>query len=172
MTIRTLLSALPLCALATLAQGQDRQGFRANVMDRDGNSVGSVDLEPTDSGVMLLSMSFTGLPEGVHAVHLHETGICEGDFSSAGGHIAGDAAHGIFSADGPHPGDLPNLVVSAGGQAAVQYFNERLSTDMIADDDGAALVVHSEPDDYESQPAGDAGERIACGVFEPLQPAE
>ena len=109
------------------------------------------------------------MPEGVHGVHLHETGDCSAsDFKSAGGHIRGDQNHGILAEGGPHPGDMPNMTVGADGILKADVFLSTLDMDsMIMDDDGAAFIVHSGADDYTSQPAGDAGSRIACGVFEP-----
>ncbi len=176
--IRTVLSAAALAATAALpvsAQDGDASGdgdftlaARADVMDRDGSQIGTVSLNTTASGVTLVIVALNGLPEGGHGIHIHETGDCSADdFTSAGGHVAGDAQHGIFVDGGPHPGDLPNAIVGADGNLNLEIFNPRLEIDeMIFDDDGAAFIVHADPDDYKSQPAGAAGDRIACGVFE------
>jgi len=103
-------------------------------------------------------------------VHLPGTGDCSAaDFSSAGGPVAGEASHGVESADGPHPGDLPNVIPDTGGAVQVKFFNERLTAGMMGDDDGAAFVVHDGADDCETDPAGDPGARIACGVFLPRE---
>ena len=141
---------------------------RAALQNADGDNVGTVTLNETASGQILIIVAATDIPEGSHGIHLHETGDCSAeDFSSAGGHIAGDADHGVFTETGPHPGDLPNAVVSSDGAVNVEVFNTGLSIqDMIFDDDGAAFIIHSGPDDYMSQPSGDSGDRIACGVFE------
>lgn len=140
----------------------------AEVADREGQSVGTVTLSTAASGVVLVELSLMNLPAGLHGVHLHEVGNCAAaDFTSAGGHIAGDRAHGILVEGGPHPGDLPNTLVGEDGTAEVSYFLTYLEIDsMIRDNDGAAFIVHADPDDYETQSAGDAGDRIACGVFE------
>ena len=101
------------------------------------------------------------------AVHLHETGDCSGDgFKSAGGHIAGDREHGVLTAGGPHPGDMPNVTVGSDGTVEQEVFLPFLNVEEhLMDDDGAAFVIHGGQDDYSSQPSGDAGDRIACGVF-------
>lgn len=165
---RTALPALLLAAAPALADNHVTQAARADVVDRDGASIGTVTLNDTASGTKLIIIALTGIPEGSHGVHLHETGDCSADdFSSAGGHIAGDANHGIFVEGGPHPGDLPNAIVGADGAINVEYLNHLIDIDEhIFDDDGAAFIVHSGPDDYMTQPAGNAGDRIACGVFE------
>lgn len=101
------------------------------------------------------------------AVHIHETGECTGpDFKSAGGHLAMDGQeHGVMSEKGPHSGDMPNIHVPADGTVTVENFVPNLTADQMMDDDGAAFMVHAHKDDDMSQPAGDAGDRIACGVF-------
>ncbi|SFH39579.1 superoxide dismutase, Cu-Zn family [Palleronia marisminoris] len=141
---------------------------RASVMDREGNQVGTVTINETLSGTPLVIVALNGIPSGAHGIHLHETGDCSAeDFTSAGGHIAGDAEHGVFAQNGPHPGDLPNGIVGEEGGLNVEYFQPDLDIQgHIFDEDGAAFVVHSGADDYMSQPAGDSGDRIACGVLE------
>jgi Cu-Zn family superoxide dismutase len=139
----------------------------AEVTDTQGATLGDVRVEQTASGQVLVSIALDGLPEGPHAMHIHETGDCSAeDFTSAGGHLAGGAEHGVMVEGGPHPGDLPNISVAASGAATADVFKSDLTLDLMDDDDGAAFVVHAGSDDYESQPAGDAGDRIACGTFE------
>jgi superoxide dismutase, Cu-Zn family len=140
----------------------------APVQNTDGEMIGAVRLADTPSGVVSVIIELTNVPVGVHGVHLHETGDCSAeDFSSAGDHIAGDAAHGVLAEDGPHPGDLPNVTVADNGDVQTEFFLTGLNIDEhILDDDGAAFIVHSGIDDYESQPSGDSGDRIACGAFE------
>ncbi|MFP7570083.1 superoxide dismutase family protein [Marivita sp. S2033] len=139
----------------------------ADVMDRDGASLGTVSITSQPSGTALVVIALNGVPSGDHGVHLHETGDCSAeDFSSAGGHIAGGAQHGIGVEGGPHPGDLPNVVVGDDGVVNAAFFNPHVDLEsMIFDGDGAAFIVHSEGDDYVSQPSGAAGDRIACGTF-------
>ncbi len=159
---------LPLAAPA-FAAGHMTPAAKAEVKGAEDGLSGTVTLNRTASGMTLVQIDLTGVPEGVHGVHLHETGDCSAaDFKSAGGHISGDQNHGILAEGGPHPGDMPNMTVGADGILKADVFLSTLDMDsMIMDDDGAAFIVHSGADDYTSQPAGDAGSRIACGVFEP-----
>ncbi|MDC0435461.1 superoxide dismutase family protein [bacterium] len=140
----------------------------AEVSGTDQGITGQVTINQTGSGMVLVRIDLSGVPEGELGVHLHETGDCSAaDFTSAGGHIAGDRAHGYLTEGGPHPGDMPNMTVGADGILKADVFLNFLDPDtMIMDADGAAFIVHDGPDDYSSQPAGDAGSRIACGVFE------
>lgn len=162
---RPLLAAVTALFPALPAAAQDIAA--AEVMDREGAFLGTVYLRDEPSGVTRVTVALTGVPEGAHGIHLHEKGDCSADdFTSAGGHIAGDAQHGIGVEGGPHPGDLPNVVVLDDGVVNAEMFNPLLDLDsMIFDEDGAAFIMHEGPDDYVSQPAGDAGARIACGTF-------
>lgn len=138
----------------------------AEVANASGQDLGTVSFRPRASGLMHIVFDLSGIEPGEHGIHVHETGDCSAaDFTSAGGHLAGDAAHGIESENGPHPGDLPNAHVGADGLLRVEHFTDRLTLAAMQDGDGAAVIVHSGPDDYRSQPSGDAGSRIACGVI-------
>lgn len=106
---------------------------------------------------------------GTHAIHVHEVGVCEGDFESAGGHLAPKRkTHGFLREGGPHAGDLPNLFVPASGELVVDLTAHALSLSdgTLYDADGAALVIHERGDDYRSDPSGASGARIACGRIE------
>ena len=143
----------------------------ADVKGTRGNSLGVVQLEDTSFGVTL-SGTLTGLAPGEHGFHVHETGLCEPPgFESAGAHFApAGRRHGFHDPDGPHAGDLRNLVVTGEGSALVDMADSlvtlRRGTSALLDGDGSALVVHADPDDYRSQPSGNSGDRIACGVIE------
>lgn len=141
----------------------------AEMKDRDGRPVGTITLSATASGV-LLTGDLSQLPPGPHGFHIHEIGTCEPPFSSAGGHWnPGGKKHGFHEAAGPHAGDLPNLYVSADGKATVDSFVSGLSltgtANSVLDANGAALVIHAKADDYKTDPAGDSGDRIVCGVI-------
>jgi superoxide dismutase, Cu-Zn family len=142
----------------------------AVLINAQGDSVGQATFRETPGGVQIM-VSARGLPPGERAIHLHETGQCDPPtFQSAGGHFAPmDRAHGFEHPQGPHAGDLRNITIGADGALRQEFLNERITLregqpNSILDGDGTALVIHAEPDDYVSQPSGDAGDRIACGV--------
>ncbi|MDE8652065.1 superoxide dismutase family protein [Novosphingobium album (ex Liu et al. 2023)] len=143
----------------------------AAVIDATGKRIGMVMLEQTPSGV-LVTADIKGLPQGEHGFHFHEKGLCDpaAKFASAGGHFApGGHQHGLKVAGGPHEGDMPNQYVGADGVLKAEVINPHVrlgeGPGSIADADGTALVIHADPDDYTSQPAGNAGGRIACAVI-------
>jgi len=139
----------------------------ASIKNLDGETVGTAVLRETDAGV-LLHVKLAGLPPGVHGFHIHEKGECEPPFETAGGHLMGeDSEHGYFKAQGAHAGDMPNIHVPESGELELEVLTgvEELEPQLF-DADGASLVIHRGADDYRSQPSGDAGERIACGVIE------
>lgn len=158
----------------SLSYGERTGGAQmvANMIDLEGNEVGRATFSMTPSGIVIIRSEVGGLDDGEHGFHIHETGECDPatGFQSAGGHYVGadDPKHGPGVEGGPHAGDLPNVVVR-NGSFAVEHFNPRitLTGDMnpLIDEDGSAIIVHSQPDDYESQPGGDAGDRVACGVI-------
>lgn len=142
----------------------------AAMRDASGKELGTVTL--TEQGqVIQLTGSLNGVPAGTHAIHIHMTGQCEApSFDSAGGHWnPTNQQHGSQVPGGPHLGDLPNLEVGADGTVAVQASSPQGATlqgaNGLMDADGAAVVIHAGADDYQSQPSGDAGARIACGVI-------
>jgi Cu-Zn family superoxide dismutase len=139
----------------------------AAMTDAKGNSVGTVAFEQGAQGTVVHAR-LTDLEPGTHALHVHETGKCEApDFASAGDHYnPTDKAHGVFAETGYHAGDLPNIHVSESGTLEVEFFSEHLKLDDdLFDADGSALVIHTGTDDYRTDPAGDAGERVACGII-------
>lgn len=135
-----------------------------------GRKVGTVKLTQTPHGV-LLTGNLAHLRPGVHAIHFHAVGKCEAPtFSSAGGHFnPTHKAHGFEVPAGMHAGDMANLVVPKSGRIRFQILNPNVTLDSgptrLRDADGSALVVHAKADDYKSQPSGDAGARVACGVI-------
>ncbi|GGE35267.1 superoxide dismutase [Cu-Zn] [Agaricicola taiwanensis] len=143
----------------------------AEFINLDGKSIGQAELMETKGGVVI-QMSVSGIPEGEHAFHIHQTGNCDtaSKFESAGAHFTpGDQTHGYESSRGPHAGDMLNQFVGADGELQAHIINANVTlldgASSLFDADGSALVLHADPDDYSSQPSGAAGDRIACAVI-------
>jgi len=136
----------------------------------DGKEVGSANLSQTPHGV-LFNVSIKGMTPGEHAFHVHAVGKCDPPFTSAGGHFNPDGKkHGMLSPEGQHAGDMPNLHVPQSGDLTVELVNaaitlEKGKPNSLYDADGSALIVHADKDDYKTDPTGEAGGRIACGVI-------
>jgi Cu-Zn family superoxide dismutase len=161
-------SAIALLALTSAASAQSG---KATLKDAGGKEVGSAQLSQTPHGV-LVRLTLKGVPAGEHAFHIHQTGKCEPPFTTAGGHFnPGTKKHGIMAADGPHAGDMPNLHIPADGNLAIEVVNAAVTLDKdkpnsLYKPEGTALIIHAGKDDYKTDPTGDAGGRIACGVVE------
>ena len=127
-----------------------------------GASTGAVQVEMRSGGANL-RIAVQGLPPGEHGLHLHAVGRCDPPgFLTTGDHWTPEnRRHGHLNPQGPHLGDLPNLTVSANGHGAINF---RIAG-LINDADGTALVVHANPDDYQTDPSGNSGDRIACAVL-------
>ncbi len=147
------------------------QTASAPLKDAQGKEVGSANLTQTPRGV-LINLSVKGLPPGEHAFHVHAVGKCEPPFTSAGGHFNPDhKKHGLMAAEGAHAGDMPNLHIPQSGDLTVEVLNAAVTLNKgqpnsLFDNDGSALVIHAGTDDYKTDPTGDAGGRIACGVVQ------
>lgn len=141
-------------------------GARATVAKADGAAVGTAVASVADGG-LTFTFDARNMTAGTYAVHVHTTGKCEGPkFESAGGHWNPTAKqHGRDNPQGAHYGDLPNLTVSQGGTGSVTFTVAGADMAGLLDADGAAFMVHAKPDDYKTDPTGNAGDRIACGVF-------
>lgn len=168
-----------LTALAVPAAAQDAAataGATAEVMDLEGKSLGTLELMNMGSGVHITG-ELMGLPGGDHGIHIHATGDCDAasKFETAGPHFnPTDHKHGSENPEGPHAGDLPNLPVPPEGAGViVDLMGEAVTLgdgdNSLFDADGSAVVVHAGPDDYKSDPSGNSGDRIACGVIEAAQ---
>lgn len=159
-----------------LAAAQEGETLTADVVNSEGQSVGSVTFEQVEHGVVITA-DLSDLPPGPHGFHIHEDGVCETpDFQSAGGHYTPEGhAHGFDNPDGYHVGDLPNLHVGEDGTATAEVFSPLLTLSQPAeaagngtpytlrDESGSAIMVHESEDNY--MDADSAGSRIACGVI-------
>ncbi|MGH6609314.1 MAG: superoxide dismutase family protein [Burkholderiaceae bacterium] len=153
-----------------LAQ-QTPEPVRVTFQDASGKQIGTAALTQLPNGV-LIDVDVSGLPAGEHGFHFHQTGRCDAadGFKSAGEHFAPQKhQHGHMVKGGPHAGDMPNQFVAADGRLRAHIVNSRVTlgngANSLFDKDGSALIIHAKPDDYRSQPSGEAGDRIACAVI-------
>jgi Cu-Zn family superoxide dismutase len=152
------------------AMSAEAQVAKATLKDASGKEVGQAALVQTPHGV-LVKLSLKGAAPGEHAFHVHAVGKCEPPFTSAGGHFnPGAKKHGIEAAEGSHAGDMPNLHIPASGELVIEVANPMITLakgqpNSVFDADGSTLVIHAGADDYKSDPTGNAGDRIACGVI-------
>ncbi len=137
-----------------------------NFISGAGKALGSVTAANGPSGVVL-TLAASGLPGGVHGIHIHSVGKCDGPkFESAGGHFNPDGKmHGAKNPKGPHQGDLPNISVGADGTASDALTAAGVTMAALQDADGSALVIHARADDLKTDPSGASGDRIACAVI-------
>lgn len=156
--------------VSVFSSAQDSTQAQAMFIDAQETEIGTAVLTETPHGV-LIEFIVKDLPRGEHGFHIHETGSCETpDFKSAGGHyMPRGNAHGYEVAEGYHAGDMPNQFVEADGLMRGQVFNSQVTLQdgeaTLFDEDGSALIIHADADDYSSQPSGAAGARLACAVI-------
>jgi len=171
-------TCLAFACTAVMAQSKPEQGATAarpqasataTLKDGKGKEVGAAQLRETPQGV-LLTIELKGIEPGVKAFHIHDAGRCEGPtFQSAGPHYNPEKhPHGLLTAGGAHAGDLPNIHVPETGIASVEILATGVTLGQgersLLDANGSALVLHAKADDYTSDPAGNAGDRMACGI--------
>ena len=165
LTMAAMALILPGCMHMTAAGETGGQLATAVLRFADGTAHGRATLLRTSTGVRLL-VDGDGLPPGSHGLHIHAVGKCDApDFKSAGAHWNPTMKmHGRDNPMGAHSGDLPNLVIGSDGHGTV-------SADVVGDPsalmdaDGASVIVHAGADDYKTDPSGNSGDRIACGIF-------
>jgi len=173
---RSMLAAVLAVAIAgckpQVQTGSPMPSGHATLHNAQGAVVGTLNLAPSATGIHFTG-TLNGLPAGTHGIHLHAVGRCDAaDFATAGGHYnPASMHHGLENPSGPHAGDFPNIVVGSTGSVSVDLTNPRVTLDPnpwsgLFDTDGTAVVVHAGADDQKSDPSGNSGARIACGVIE------
>jgi len=151
-----------------------QESLKINIINGERKEIGQATLTDTPHGVIIvlsLREKPAGLPPGEHAFHIHEVGKCEPPFKSAGGHFSPEKkSHGFLSKTGRHAGDLPNIHIPETGALTIELIAPdvrlRGGKNALLDGDGSSLVIHAQKDDYRTDPAGNAGDRLACGVIE------
>lgn len=151
--------------------GGKAQAVAAPIINGEGNKIGEVSFVETADGVTI-DIFAEGLPPGLHGTHIHEKGECTPpNFESAGGHFNPTSKeHGFDNPKGFHLGDMPNIEVESDGTVNVTLTTTNISLkpnvdNSILDNDGSSLMIHSGPDDYKTDPAGNSGDRIACAAI-------
>jgi Cu-Zn family superoxide dismutase len=156
---------------ALAARNGGAQHATASLVDATGATIGTARLTEDGTGRVHLTVHVTGLTPGLHGIHLHAVGSCVGPaFASAGGHYnPAGRRHGLENPDGPHNGDLPNLVVNEAGIGHLSAKTELVTlapgAATLFDGNGSALVIHANTDDQVTDPTGNSGGRVACGVI-------
>ena len=163
-----LIPALLLTACETVAEPQG--GPSAPLINTGGQQIGTVRAWQTAGGVSF-HVKASGLPHGVHGIHVHPIGRCDPpDFASAGTHWnPTNKQHGLNNPNGPHAGDMPNVTGAANGVLDQTVVLAKATMAQLLDADGSSIMIHANADDYVSQPAGNSGPKIACAVIGPAE---
>jgi Cu-Zn family superoxide dismutase len=146
------------------------QSARADIVNAQGQKIGTATIRRADGGIRI-DVQVSQLPPGTHGIHVHTVGKCEGPaFTSAGGHLNPTSKkHGKDNPEGPHAGDLLNIQVQASGDSKASLLDPNVTLgdgpNSLFHEGGTSIVIHEKTDDYKTDPAGNSGARIACGVI-------
>jgi superoxide dismutase, Cu-Zn family len=168
--VRGLMAGIGLGAVMLVATLGAQGNVKVELKDGQGQSVGTATLMPMGTGVHIM-LDVKNLKPGPHAIHVHATAKCEGPaFTSAGGHFnPAGKKHGLKNPEGPHAGDMENFTVGADGTSKAQVMANGVTLgagpNSLFTNGGTALVIHAGADDMMTDPAGAAGDRVACGVI-------
>src|SRR6478736_9164477 len=166
--MRKLVVLLPLLLTACETGREPQGGAPMTLVNSAGQAIGTIRAWQTAGGIAF-HIEASGLPHGVHAIHVHPIGRCDPpDFASAGTHWnPTNRQHGLNNPMGPHAGDMPNVTVAANGVLKETVILPHATMAQLLDADGAAILIHAGADDYVSQPSGNSGPKIACAVLRP-----
>lgn len=174
----TLIVTIAICGACASATRMANAVSRATAImyDLNGAPIGTAELWQDPNGLVNVEIASLALPPGTHGIHFHAVAKCEGGataFSTAGAHYNPlGKQHGLNNPLGPHAGDAPNIVIPASGVGKVAFSTDRVTLTpgslSLLDADGSSIVVHANADDQVSQPSGNSGGRIACGVIRAL----
>ena len=167
---RTMCACAVAVALSGLVVTAQQKAFRTEMKDLQGQSIGTATLSPAEGGGVSIALDLKNLTPGVHAFHIHQVAKCEPPFATAGPHFNPESKkHGLENPDGHHAGDMSNVTVAADGTVKVTVVNRSVTlgegANSVFANGGTSFVIHAKADDMKTDPAGNAGDRIACGTI-------